>query len=190
MWNPSTKCLTILILSLPGISCFVCTYTAAATKLIKPETKSEEPSKKKEDEKKTDDKKDAAEETKKTDVDQKKEEKEDVKKEEETKGGGLSDGFAVAVLKLIGSMDGAGGEIITLRPRLSVYSSRTSALEATDMIRYEGDKDILNTEMVSDNNYKNNDKNHVWCLVFSDQGLSFSFFFSFLLPIPSNMHPL
>ena len=130
------------------------------------------------------------EETKKTDVDQKKEEKEDVKKEEETKGGGLSDGFAVAVLKLIGSMDGAGGEIITLRPRLSVYSSRTSALEATDMIRYEGDKDILNTEMVSDNNYKNNDKKHVWCLAFSDQGLSFSFFFSFLLPIPSNMHPL
>ena len=62
-------------------------------------------------------------------------------------------GFAVAVIKLVNSMDGAGGEVVSLRPRIQVHSSAASTLTNTDIIKFEGDKDILCAEMDDNDEY-------------------------------------
>ena len=108
---------------------------------IKEEPKKEEPKK----EEKEGDKKETKKEEKE------KEEKEEKKEEEPPPS--MHHGFAVAVCKLIGSMDGAGGEIVTLRPKIYIYSSRDSTVDAGDVIDWEGDKEILNTEMDDSDEY-------------------------------------
>ena len=102
-------------------------------------------------------------ETKKEDDKKEKTKKDEITKKEEsakTLDVPHSSGFAIAVLRLIKSLDGAGGEVEILRPRLSVHASNTSTLTAPDLIKWEGDKNILSAELDEKDEYNWQS----WCL--------------------------
>ena len=81
------------------------------------------------------------------------EKKEEVKAEEKPKIPKAEHGFGIAVIKLVNSMDGAGGEVVSLRPRIQIHSSAASTLTNKEIIKYNWKNDELNAEMNDNDEY-------------------------------------